>query len=128
MGTEKRYKSSLLRNSEIYLFPWQYKFTPYMITSQSDSNLIVVLCNMYSWLHNTPYALCAGGEGAGGKGRSKKWQEYLELPTPHEALPLKKEIGKCGVCVCVCACVCVHVCVCTCICGVCACVCVCVCV
>ena len=42
--------------------------------------------------------LCAGGEGAGGKGRSKKWQEYLELPTPHEVLPLKKETGKC-VCV-----------------------------
>lgn len=32
-----------------------------------------------------------GGEGAGGKGRSKKWQEYLELPTPHEVLPLKRE-------------------------------------
>lgn len=79
-----------------------------MVTSQSDSNLMLVLCNMYSRLGNT-HALCVGGEGAGGKGRSKKWQEYLELPTPHEALPLKRETGECvcvrergRMCVCVC--------------------------
>ena len=36
----------------------------------------------------------AGGEGAGGKGRSKKWQEYLEMPGPADVLHLKKEIGQ----------------------------------